>query len=36
MTRKNYQGMNYRRCGGSGLWLSEVGLGLWKWGDPGG
>jgi len=26
--------MHYRRCGGSGLWLSEVGLGLWKWGDP--
>lgn len=26
--------MNYRRCGRSGLWLSEIGLGLWKWGYP--
>ena len=35
MTRKSFHGMNYRQCAASGLWLSEVGLGLWKWGDPG-
>lgn len=34
MVRKKFNGMNYRRAGASGLWLSEVGLGLWKWGDP--
>jgi aryl-alcohol dehydrogenase-like predicted oxidoreductase len=34
MNRKTYNGMNYRRCGASGLWLSEIGLGLWKWGCP--
>lgn len=34
MQRKQYNGMNYRRSGNSGLWLSEVGLGLWKWGYP--
>ncbi len=34
MYRKTFKGMNYRRLGNSGLWLSEVGLGLWKWGDP--
>lgn len=26
--------MKYRRMGHSGLWVSEIGLGLWKWGDP--
>lgn len=26
--------MKCRQVGGSGLWVSEVGLGLWKWGDP--
>ena len=31
---KTYHGMKYRRMGFSGLWVSEVGLGLWKWGDP--
>lgn len=34
MYRRSFNGMNYRRCGESGLWLSEIGLGLWKWGDP--
>lgn len=34
MERKKYNDMNYRRCGDSGLWLSEIGLGLWKWGYP--
>lgn len=34
METKQYNGMNYRQCGGSGLWLSEIGLGLWKWGYP--
>lgn len=34
MERKKYNGMHYRRCGDSGLWLSEIGLGLWKWGYP--
>ncbi len=34
MLRKDFRGMKYRRCGASGLWLSEIGLGLWKWGDP--
>jgi aryl-alcohol dehydrogenase-like predicted oxidoreductase len=29
-----YRGMKCRRVGDSGLWVSEVGLGLWKWGDP--
>ena len=31
---KIFHGMKYRRMGRSGLWVSEVGLGLWKWGDP--
>ncbi len=26
--------MPCRRVGNSGLYLSEIGLGLWKWGDP--
>ncbi|RLC73448.1 MAG: aldo/keto reductase [Chloroflexi bacterium] len=26
--------MRCRQVGASGLWASEVGLGLWKWGDP--
>jgi 1-deoxyxylulose-5-phosphate synthase len=30
----DYHGMPHRRMGNSGLWVSEVGLGLWKWGDP--
>lgn len=34
MQRKTFRGMAYRRMGHSGLWVSEVGLGLWKWGDP--
>ncbi|MBN1402007.1 MAG: aldo/keto reductase [Anaerolineae bacterium] len=34
MQIKIFRGMNYRRLGRSGLWVSEVGLGLWKWGDP--
>ena len=34
MQRKQYNGMGFRRSGDSGLWLSEVGLGLWKWGYP--
>jgi aryl-alcohol dehydrogenase-like predicted oxidoreductase len=29
-----YHGMKCRLAGRSGLWLSEIGLGLWKWGDP--
>lgn len=31
---KEFRGMKCRQIGGSGLWASEVGLGLWKWGDP--
>jgi len=31
---KTFKDMKYRRMGNSGLWVSEVGLGLWKWGDP--
>ena len=31
---KTFREMNYRRLGKSGLWLSEIGLGLWKWGAP--
>ena len=34
MQTRTFRGMNYRRMGRSGLWVSEVGLGLWKWGDP--
>ena len=34
METKTYKGMVYRRVGNSGLWVSEVGIGLWKWGDP--
>jgi len=30
----SFRGMKCRQVGGSGLWVSEVGLGLWKWGDP--
>ena len=29
-----FRGMGCRQVGHSGLWVSEVGLGLWKWGDP--
>jgi len=35
METKTFRGMKYRRLGHSGLWVSEIGLGLWKWGDPG-
>lgn len=31
---KEYRGMKCRKLGSSGLWVSEVGLGLWKYGDP--
>jgi len=34
METKTFRGMKCRRMGHSGLWVSEVGLGLWKWGDP--
>ncbi len=34
MHNKIYRGMKCRRMGNSGLWVSEIGLGLWKWGDP--
>ena len=34
METKTYRSMPHRRMGNSGLWVSEVGLGLWKWGDP--
>ena len=34
METKTFRCMKYRRMGDSGLWVSEVGLGLWKWGDP--
>lgn len=34
MYTKTFRGMKYRRMGNSGLWVSEIGLGLWKWGDP--
>lgn len=34
MQTMTYRGMKCRRMGNSGLWVSEVGLGLWKWGDP--
>jgi len=34
MITKEFRGMKYRRMGYSGLWISEIGLGLWKWGDP--
>lgn len=34
MHTMSYRGMPHRRMGSSGLWVSEVGLGLWKWGDP--
>lgn len=34
MERKEFNGMKYRQAGNSGLWLSEIGLGLWKWGYP--
>ena len=34
MATKTFRGMKYRRMGHSGLWVSEVGLGLWKWGEP--
>lgn len=34
MLTKTFRDMPCRRMGNSGLWVSEVGLGLWKWGDP--
>ena len=34
--KKRYEGMNYNRCGKSGLKLPEVSLGLWhNFGDTG-
>ena len=29
-----FNGMKCRRAGNSGLYLPEIGLGMWKWGDP--
>lgn len=34
MQTKTFRGMKCRRMGNSGLWVSEIGLGMWKWGDP--
>ena len=34
METKIFRGMKCRRMGDSGLWVSESGLGTWKWGDP--
>ncbi len=34
METKTFREMKYRKAGNTGLWLSEIGLGLWKWGDP--
>ncbi len=34
MSEKMFRGMKYRKLGATGLWVSEIGLGLWKWGDP--
>jgi len=34
MFTETFRGMKCRRMGNSGLWVSEIGLGLWKWGDP--
>lgn len=34
MHTKIFREMKYRRMGHSGLWVSEIGLGMWKWGDP--
>lgn len=34
METKPFRKMKCRRMGNSGLWVSEVGLGTWKWGDP--
>ena len=30
MNTKTFREMTYRRLGHSGLWVSEIGLGLWK------
>ena len=34
METKTFRGMQCRRMGQSGLWVSAIGLGTWKWGDP--
>ena len=34
MLTKLFRGMKCRRVGNSGLWVSEIGLGTWKWGYP--
>jgi 1-deoxyxylulose-5-phosphate synthase len=34
MDTKLFRGMKCRRVGNSGLWVSEIGLGTWKWGYP--
>ena len=34
MHTRVFRGAKHRRMGCSGLWVSEIGLGLWKWGDP--
>lgn len=34
MPATTFREMPCRLVPGSGLWLSEIGLGLWKWGDP--
>ena len=31
---EEFRGMTCRRVGNSGLFVSAVGLGMWKWGDP--
>lgn len=34
MAQAEFNGMPCRRVGHSGLFVSEIGLGMWKWGDP--
>ena len=34
MAAVEFRGMPCRRVGNSGLFVSELGLGMWKWGDP--
>lgn len=31
---EEFRGMSCRRVGNSGLFVSAIGLGMWKWGDP--
>ena len=34
MAAAEFRGMPCRTVGNSGLYVSAIGIGMWKWGDP--